>query len=391
MGLALPLRRCAGLSVLGLEVFRSPSLSTRSEDRLPAPSLSSGATTEYDHSRQSTDPLVRPSRRTDPFGSARRAAADGCPHRALYRRRAVDRRSDPKIEPLDAAPCRSLGAISEETAPSEERWAEVTARARRFVPDRPEQSLSAEAGSVRYRAPSSRDGKPPSTVEGARGVELAADNTQVHERIVVFTLSEPPTRRSEESQSSHHCFPSGCDSDGGERYAFAVPGQPPVDRHRSRVRGKPRGPSVAARGIASDPVPTRRLRFREPLHRMRSTSVHARKHDQASSTTSEPVMTTSCGRCDKPTTSGRRPDPPEGGCPVSRSRNRRHLPEVQCLSTESDAPIVTRWIASPAPSALRVSHPLSGLIPAHPRGCCFKPHPNLGFMGLQSFSRRGQP
>jgi len=77
--------------------------------------------------------------------------------------------------------------------------------------------------------------------------------------------------------------------------------------------------------------------------------------------------------------------------PASHSRNRRHLPEVRCLSAESDVPIVARWIASPAPSAPRVSHPLSGLIPAHPCGCCFKPHPPIGFMGLQSFSRRGQP
>lgn len=52
--------------------------------------------------------------------------------------------------------------------------------------------------------------------------------------------------------------------------------------------------------------------------------------------------------------------------PRPHSRSRRHLPEVLCLSAKSDTPIVARWIASPAPSALRVSHPLSGLIPAYP-------------------------
>lgn len=51
---------------------------------------------------------------------------------------------------------------------------------------------------------------------------------------------------------------------------------------------------------------------------------------------------------------------------VSHSRSRRHLPEVRCLSAASDASIVARWLASPAPSALRVSHPLSGFIPMHP-------------------------
>jgi hypothetical protein len=60
---------------------------------------------------------------------------------------------------------------------------------------------------------------------------------------------------------------------------------------------------------------------------------------------------------------------PKTGADVSHSRRRRHLPEVPCLSAESDASIVTRWIASPAPSALRVSHPLSGLLPMHPRSC----------------------
>lgn len=51
-------------------------------------------------------------------------------------------------------------------------------------------------------------------------------------------------------------------------------------------------------------------------------------------------MTTSCGPSDKPSARGPQPGPPEGRWPVVHSRNRRHLPEVRCLSTESDAPIV---------------------------------------------------
>lgn len=40
---------------------------------------------------------------------------------------------------------------------------------------------------------------------------------------------------------------------------------------------------------------------------------------------------------------------------------------VRCLSTNSSA-IVARRLTSPTPSALRVSHPLSGFIPQLPRG-----------------------
>lgn len=41
---------------------------------------------------------------------------------------------------------------------------------------------------------------------------------------------------------------------------------------------------------------------------------------------------------------------------------------VRCLSTELTWMVVTRRFASPTPSALRVSHSLSGLIPSEPRG-----------------------
>jgi hypothetical protein len=148
---------------------------------------------------------------------------------------------------------------------------------------------------------------------------------------------------------------------------------------------------VAAQRIASDPVPMTTLRFRERRIGCAQTPSRPKAvtkygvHERTSHDHTHVVGATNSS------TRGRLPDLPEGRIPASRSRNRRHLPEVRCLSAESDMPIVTRWIASPAPSALRVSHPLSGLIPAHPRGCCFKPHPPIGFMGLQSFSRRGQP
>lgn len=64
------------------------------------------------------------------------------------------------------------------------------------------------------------------------------------------------------------------------------------------------------------------------------------------------------------------PQPPcrSGELVTTRSRSRRHLPKVRYLSAKSDWPIVTRRLASPTPSAPRVSHSLSGFLPANPRG-----------------------
>lgn len=199
MGLALPLRRCAGLSVLGLEVFRSPSLSTRSENRLPSPSLSSGATPEYDRSRQSIDPRVRP--RVAPtlsglYVARWRTAAHielsigGAPstddpirrpnHSMQHptvpwgrspKRLHHPRNGGPRSRHEPEGPCRT--APSDHSRPKPEAFATEPPR----------------VGVASHRRP----------LREPAGVELAADNTQVHERLVVFTLSEPPTRLSEES------------------------------------------------------------------------------------------------------------------------------------------------------------------------------------------------
>jgi hypothetical protein len=60
----------------------------------------------------------------------------------------------------------------------------------------------------------------------------------------------------------------------------------------------------------------------------------------------------------------RRSDTTERSAP----RSAEHLPEVRCLSAKTDARIVMCRLASPTPSALRVSHPLSDLSLTHPRG-----------------------
>jgi len=56
----------------------------------------------------------------------------------------------------------------------------------------------------------------------------------------------------------------------------------------------------------------------------------------------------------------------DDGCAEAKNSDISH--GVQCLPTKSASRIVTRRLASPTPSALRVSHPLSGLIPSKPCG-----------------------
>jgi hypothetical protein len=168
----------------------------RPESRRPAPSLSSGATAEYDRSRQSTDPLVSPTA-GKPFRDRPGKRADGCLHRA---------RSSPARQ-RRPTPIARIGAL--EQRPSSRggdlrRGCTVRTDGQRSrhepqgsVSDRPEPTPSTEAGSDCYRAPSGRGGKPPPTMphpaaagseephprgatrERARGVELVTDNTQV--------------------------------------------------------------------------------------------------------------------------------------------------------------------------------------------------------------------
>ena len=78
------------------------------------------------------------------------------------------------------------------------------------------------------------------------------------------------------------------------------------------------------------------------------------------STTDGAQQQTECTTCGPPATS------PEGSAtkrnrPQRGSNDTSH--EVRCLSTKSTMVIVVRRLTSPTPSALRVSHPLSGLIP----------------------------
>jgi hypothetical protein len=64
---------------------------------------------------------------------------------------------------------------------------------------------------------------------------------------------------------------------------------------------------------------------------------------------------------------------------------------VRFPSAEPARAIVAQWFTSPLPSALRVSHPLSGLIPPGPRGFVSRHIHPWDCRGLQSLSRIGQP
>jgi hypothetical protein len=168
----------------------------RSEDRRPAPSLSSGATPEYDHSRQSTDPLVRV-RAGQPFRDWTGHARGPLPaSRCVYRRRAAGSRPRSRGPGQSKQHPTSAGATSEEAAPSAAAGRGHDADPK-VSAGPPRATLSAEAGSHRLRAPLSRGGKPPPTVERARGVELVTDDTLAHDT-VPFHLrraSDPALRR----------------------------------------------------------------------------------------------------------------------------------------------------------------------------------------------------
>jgi hypothetical protein len=96
---------------------------------------------------------------------------------------------------------------------------------------------------------------------------------------------------------------------------------------------------------------------------------HARKREQTRRCTSETVMTTNVVGATNPDTKGRRESHPKTGARRLAAGIEDTFPRFVAFRRNQVNRSLTRWIASPAPSAPRVSHPLSGLIPAHPRGC----------------------
>lgn len=174
-----------------------------------------------------------------------------------------------------------------------------------------------------------------------------------------------------------------------ERHDIAELEGSPDGRYRPSVRGKPRGhgqPNEGSqairhqRGVA---LP----RTIPPSHRHPSRPESADRHRQQRTTCHDHDVWSR----DKPSAGGQQPDPPGGGVPAAHSRNRRHLPEVPCLSTKSDVPIVDTLDCLPSAFRSQGFSPSQRFDPGTPSWLCFKPHPSVGFMGLQSLFRRGQP
>jgi hypothetical protein len=227
---------------------------------------------------------------------------------------------------------------------------------------------TAEAGE---RAPTLPRRRPWQAME-ARARELVVSGSSGAMRRHADTRSTS-SRRSGECPERHtpplRSFPLGREPDAGARSFIATPAPPLADRRRSEVARQAVLPApMTARGDRERSTRDNTLRLRNASDRAWPIRTPPRRTASPTSRVDGSPAATSRGPSDKPVHQERPPALPEGRMPGSRSRSRRHLPEVLCLSTESDVSIVVRWIASPAPSALRVSHPLNGLIPTHPRG-----------------------
>lgn len=165
------------------------------------------------------------------------------------------------------------------------RRAEVTTPTRRSAPDRPERRSRPKPGDIATEPPRAVVASHRRPMREPAGWSLS-QTTRWRMTRCRFTCGEPPTRLSGESQSSHHGFPFGCDSVQGAQHA-----SPYLVDHRSIVTD--RGPAASREArrwslerIASDPVPMRPLRFREPPHRTQPGLCHARKRQQRAECTS---------------------------------------------------------------------------------------------------------
>lgn len=214
MGLAHPLRRCAGFSVLGLEVFRSSRWADNprtARPRLPCPlaplqSMTAAASLSTPAS------VPRPGR---PF----RIRTDA------KLRTAARTQLAPPSQARVGRPTARVGALERRHPDSARATPEEIAttdgqRRSRFgpqgpEPDRPKRTSSTEAGDVTSKRPRDSDGKPSSTHEGARGGAFVGSNTQV--RGWSFVSSAASLRPSSPKKASRRAtFPGRCYSARGE-------------------------------------------------------------------------------------------------------------------------------------------------------------------------------
>jgi hypothetical protein len=275
--LALPLRRCPGFSGLGLEVFRSTASSEQSEDRSPAPSLSSGATPEFDHSRQSLDsrarsPIGRPFR----VRTVERLRAPA--RNEVARRRRTDEGPVPtrRPEPLAAAPIRSRRG----RPPKKLHQPRIDGRRSRHQPEGSYRTAPSEDPRPKPRevaAEPPRVGvashRRPTREPAAK--KLVRDNTQDHDwpSCTTSESSDPTFRRKlgRRIATSPSDLTPMRESDTPSLYPFAHHRPLPIVDPQQAARS-----AVTIRVIASDPASTRRLRFRESSRRFHPTTRRTR-------------------------------------------------------------------------------------------------------------------
>jgi hypothetical protein len=136
--------------------------------------------------------------------------------------------------------------------------------------------------------------------------------------------------------------------------------------------------------------PPRRPRFRVSPPRG-SPNDHRDPKVRQKSESNEPAATTSCGPADKHYQPRATLDPArrrttEVSQQETKTPSRGSLPFGGIRCTD-------RYALDCLPSAFRSQgfSPSQRFDPGAPSWLCFKPHPPIGFMGLQSFSRRSQP
>lgn len=347
--------------MLGLEVFRIVSPLGRCKHRRHSPSVSSGATAEYDRSRQSHDSSVRsPTRRPSRAPPTPGFEPPSAPHPTASA--SEGRRSDRKGRVASAAHRLRDPAVSEEIDRAGRAMTEITLESEDSRRTARTNADSRNRG-TRIRTRRLGDGKPsPRPAESPVARSSSATRRFCGRRSFhsQHAPPRPPKKTGRGSTHPRNCFPRHrCCT----RTATAIVERPsPVVcpwQAMSPSDGQP---------VASDPASPAPTAFPQVGNSRFSVT---RRGINPIGTGGEQTFRTPHRVVEPTSTTIRRrhTDLSEDRCNVSHSRSRRHLPEVPCLSAESDASIVTRWIASPAPSALRVSHPLSGLLPMHPRGC----------------------
>jgi len=174
---------------------------------------------------------------------------------------------------------------------------------------------------------------------------------------------------SEENQSSHQSSPSDLtpsEANDTPSLRWAITGRslPIVSpRRTARIQQSP-GRSQATERPRRWPrfrVSSQRGTCRHPPEAVRPD--RQRKVERAR-------RTTSCGSANKHTRPRAKPGPARRQATGSLTAGIEDtFPRFIAFRRNQMHRSLTCWLTSPAPSPLRVSHPLRGLIPVHPRGC----------------------